>query len=200
MSVFTPRSFLCFEFVANRVSVCCFAGTVRRRSSRVKLYPNKSPNAVGGPGIDDNWPAAVIRDFRRAAGHGNAVKIEAATHEEALTAAEAFMATEPADETGPIAEVEARIASQNIFMRFFIVSVIGSAFSYGMFKFAVLTNDFFECRKSFNSTHVFCVFSYELLHMVTKNTQLFQSFLMAQFLAFVTVVFTKLVNFALRML
>eukprot|EP00854_Cymbomonas_tetramitiformis_P033801 gene33801-43566_t len=105
-------------------------GIRARASQRVKIYPNKSPNAVGGPGIDDNWPAAVIRDFRRAAGHGNAVKIEAATHEEALTAAEAFMATDPADETGPIAEVEARIASQNIFMRFFIVSVIGSAFSY----------------------------------------------------------------------
>lgn len=110
------------------------------------------------------------------------------------------MAGDPEEETGPVAVVEARIASQNIFMRFFIVSVIGSVFSYALFKFAVITNDFFECRKSFNSTHVFCVFSYELLHMVTKNTQLFQSILMAQFLAFVTVIFTKLVNFAMRML
>ncbi|KAK3255869.1 hypothetical protein CYMTET_34972 [Cymbomonas tetramitiformis] len=172
----------------------------RRAGGRVKLYPNKSPNAVGGPGIDDNWPAALIRDFRRAAGHGNAVKCEAETYEEALAAAEALMASEPADETGPVAVVEARIASLNIFIRFFVVSVIGTAFCYGMFKFAVLTNDFFECRQLFNSTHVFCVFSYELLHMVTKNTQLFQSVLMAQFLAFVTVVFTKLVNFAMRML
>ncbi|KAK3260499.1 hypothetical protein CYMTET_30543 [Cymbomonas tetramitiformis] len=175
-------------------------GIRARASQRVKLYPNKSPNAVGGPGIDDTWPAAVIRDFRRAAGHGNAVKVEAATYEEALTAAEAFMASEPADETGPVAVVEARIASTNIFVRFFIVTVIGSAFSYGLFQFAVFTNDFFECRKSFNSTHVFCVFSYELLHLVTKNTQVFQSVLMAQFLTFVTIMFTKLVNLAMRML
>ncbi|KAK3285013.1 hypothetical protein CYMTET_7364 [Cymbomonas tetramitiformis] len=173
---------------------------IRARAPRVKLYPNKSPNAVGGPGIDDNWPAAVTRGFRRAAGHGNAVKCEGETHEEALVAAETFLATEPEDETGPVAAAEARIASSNIFVRFFIVSIIGSVFSFCLFKFAVFINDYFECRQSFNSTHVFCVFSYELLHLVTKNTQLFQSVLMAQFLAFVTIMFTKLVNFAMRML
>ena len=166
----------------------------------MKLYANKSPNAVGGPGIDDSWPAAQTRGFRRAAGHGNAVKCEADTHEEALVAAETFLASDPEDETGPVAAVEARIASSNIFTRFFIVSVIGTVFSYGLFQFAVFINDYFQCRQSFNSTHVFCVFSYELLHLVTKNTQLFQSVLMAQFLAFVTIVFTKLVNFAMRML
>ncbi|KAK3242122.1 hypothetical protein CYMTET_48169 [Cymbomonas tetramitiformis] len=129
------------------------------------MYSTKSPNAVGGPGIDDTWPAAVTRGFRRAAGRGNAVKVTGATYEEALAAAETFLASEPEDETGPVAEVVTRIASSHIFARFFIVYIIDTAFSFGLFKFAAFANDLFECRQTFNSTRV--LFAYFLTNCST---------------------------------
>ncbi|KAK3283686.1 hypothetical protein CYMTET_8631 [Cymbomonas tetramitiformis] len=179
--------------VADTPPPAAATSAVRSRARPGKLYANRNKHATPGPGVDDNWPDALKRGYQNASPFGNARTFKQDEREEA----ELWAASDPLPQPNVVdlpVVTEGFLKRQNIFVKILVLLFIFTGFSYGIFQLALFMSDYFECRKSFNATHVFCVLAYQLLHISNKYSQEIQTLFAAQFVAWVVAVFYWIVT------